>query len=125
MPPTEQEAICATQPLGRALRLLGDAWTLMIIHTLLTGARRFGGLLEALGNVSPKTLSHRLKMLEELGFVQRHAFLEIPPRVEYCLTEKGLALADIMKAIEQFGEHYLSDAHPASSDASAALPACE
>ncbi|HEY7349459.1 MAG TPA: helix-turn-helix domain-containing protein [Ktedonobacterales bacterium] len=121
-PPTEQAAICATQPLGRALRLLGDVWTLMIIHTLLGGTRRFGELLETLGNVSPKTLSHRLKMLEELGFVQRHAFLEIPPRVEYCLTEKGLALVDIMEAIKQFGERYLSDAPPAPLAASSALP---
>jgi DNA-binding HxlR family transcriptional regulator len=111
-PITEANAICATQPLGRALRLLGDAWTLMIIYTLLPGARRFGELLEALGNISPKTLSQRLKMLEELGFVQRHAFLEIPPRVEYCLTEKGLAMVDIMEAIKQFGEHYLADAEP-------------
>ena len=111
-PITEANAICATQPLGRALRLLGDAWTLMIIYTLLPGARRFGELLETLGNISPKTLSQRLKMLEELGFVKRHAFLEIPPRVEYCLTEKGLAMVDIMEAIKQFGEHYLANADP-------------
>jgi DNA-binding HxlR family transcriptional regulator len=127
MPPTDQEAICATQPLGRALRLLGDTWTLMIIYTLLTGTKRFGELLETLGNVSPKTLSHRLKMLEELRFVQRHAFLEIPPRVEYCLTEKGLALVDIMEAIKQFGERYLSDEAPTSpeAEASAAILPCD
>jgi DNA-binding HxlR family transcriptional regulator len=124
-PPTEQAATCATQPLGRALRLLGDVWNLMIIHTLLTGTRRFGELLEALGSVSPKTLSHRLKMLEELGFVQRHAFLEIPPRVEYCLTEKGLALADIMEAIEDFGKRYLADVEPAPPDPASAIPPCE
>ena len=64
----------------------------MIVYTLLTGTKRFGELLEAIGNVSPKTVSQRLKMLEELGFVQRHAFAEIPPRVEYCLTDTGLAL---------------------------------
>lgn len=124
-PSTEQAAICATQPLGRALRLLGDVWNLMIIYTLLTGTRRFGELLETLGNVSPKTLSHRLKMLEELGFVQRHAFLEIPPRVEYCLTEKGMALVDIMEAIKQFGERYLADAEPAPPDPASAIPPCE
>ncbi len=125
VPTTTQEAICATQPLGRALRLLGDVWNLMIIYTLLTGTKRFGELLEALGNVSPKTLSHRLKMLEELEFVQRHAFLEIPPRVEYCLTEKGLALVDIMEAIKQFGEHYLADVEPAPPDPASAIPPCE
>jgi DNA-binding HxlR family transcriptional regulator len=125
VPSPAQAAICATQPLGRALRLLGDTWTLMIIYTLLAGTRRFGGLLEALGNVSPKTLSHRLKMLEELGFVQRHAFLEIPPRVEYCLTEKGLAMVDIMEAIKQFGEHHLADVEPAPPDAESAIPPCD
>jgi len=106
---TEQKETCATHPVGRALRLLGDVSTLIIVYTLLKGTKRFGELLEALGNVSPKTLSQRLKMLEELGFVQRQAFLEIPPRVEYRLTEKGMALVDIMEAIKQFGERYLSD----------------
>ena len=104
-----QEETCATHPVGRALRLLGDVWTLMIVYTLLSGTKRFGELLEVLGNVSPKTLSQRLKMLEEIGFVQRQAFPEIPPRVEYRLTEKGLALIDIMEAIKLFGERYLSD----------------
>jgi DNA-binding HxlR family transcriptional regulator len=112
MQTTEQVETCATHPVGRALRLIGDVTTLIIVYTLLKGTRRFGELLEALGNVSPKTLSQRLKMLEELGFVQRQAFLEIPPRVEYSLTEKGLALVDIMEAIKLFGERYLSNVEP-------------
>src|SRR5579883_2465158 len=81
---TESPETCATQPLGRAMRLLG--------------------------NVSPRTVSQRLKMLEETGFVKRQAYPEIPPRVEYSLTEKGMALVDIMEAIKRFGEQYLSDA---------------
>ncbi len=76
-----------------------------------------------MGNVSPKTVSQRLKMLEEMGFVQRQAFLEIPPRVEYRLTEKGRALADIMEAIKQFGERYLSDVEPVPPGAPSA-PHC-
>jgi DNA-binding HxlR family transcriptional regulator len=114
---TEQLETCATHPVGRALRLLGDAWTLLIVYTLLSGTKRFGELLVALGNVSPKTVSQRLKMLEKIGFVQRQAFLEIPPRVEYRLTEKGLALVDIMEAIKQFGERYLSDVDSPTPDA--------
>ncbi len=121
----EQSETCATHPVGRALRLLGDVSTLLIIYTLLTGKRRFGELHEAMGNVSPKTVSQRLKMLEELGFVQRQAFLEIPPRVEYSLTEKGLALVDIMEAIKQFGQRYLSDVEPTLPDASSTPPSCE
>ena len=121
---TEQLETCATHPVGRALRLLGDVWTLLIVYTLLSGTKRFGELLEAMGNVSSKTLSQRLKMLEEIGFVQRQAFLEIPPRVEYRLTEKGLALVDIMEAIKQFGQRYLSEIEPPPTDASSAPPSC-
>ncbi len=114
---TEQSETCATHPIGRALRLLGDVWTLLIIYTLLHGPKRFGELLEAMGNVSPKTLSQRLKMLEKSMFVERRYFAEIPPRVEYRLTEKGLAFADIMEAIKQFGERYLSDVEPPPASA--------
>jgi len=119
---TEQLETCASHPVGRALRLLGDVCTLIIVYTLLTGPKRFGELLEAMSNVSSKTLSQRLKMLEQIGFVQRQAFLEIPPRVEYRLTEKGLALVDIMEAIKQFGQRYLSDVEPPALDASSVAP---
>ena len=96
--PVAPPATCEPHPMGRALRLLGDTWTLMIVHNLLGGTKRYGELLEALGNVSPKTVSQRLKLLEETGFVQRQAFAEIPPRVEYSLTAKGRALVDIMES---------------------------
>src|SRR2546425_12368477 len=122
---TEQPGACTTHPMGHALRLLGDKWTLMLVYTLLSGPRRFGELLEALGNVSPKTVSQRLKMLEESGFVQRQAFAEIPPRVEYCLTEKGLALVDILEAIKQFGERYLADSESGSSPSPSSPPCCQ
>lgn len=95
--------------LSRAMSLIGDIWTLMIVFNLLGGPRRFGELLEAMGSVSPKTVSQRLKMLEQKGFVERHAFAEIPPRVEYHLTERGRALIDVIEAIREFGERYLAD----------------
>ncbi len=101
--------------MGRAMSLIGDIWTLMIIHNLMSGPRRFGELLEAMGNVSPKTVSQRLKMLEQRGFVERRAFAEIPPRVEYHLLDKGRALVDVIEAIRQFGEHYLADEDDADS----------
>ena len=121
----EQSETCTTQPVGRAMRLLGDRWTLMLVYNLLNGPRRFGELLEALGNVSPKTVSQRLKMLEEIKFVERQAFAEIPPRVEYRLTEKGLALVDIIEAIRQFGERYLSDAEPKPICSTSEASACQ
>lgn len=122
---TEQTETCARQPVGRAMRLIGDMWTLMIVYNLLSGPKRFGELLETLGSVSPKTVSQRLKMLEESKFVERQAFAEIPPRVVYRLTEKGQALVDIMEAIRQFGERYLSDTEPAPSTSPSAPQACD
>lgn len=107
------------------MQLLGDVWTLKIIYTLLAGTRRFGEILETMGNVSPKTLSNRLKMLEEIHFVQRQAYAEIPPRVEYRLTERGLALANIMQAINDFGERYLSDVEPVPPQTSSDSSSCE
>lgn len=104
-------------PMQRAMSLLGDTWTLMIVYNLLNGPRRFGELRDTMGNVSPKTVSQRLKMLEEDGFVDRHAFAEIPPRVEYQLTGKGLALAGVLEAIRQFSERYLSDEGASTSSA--------
>lgn len=99
--------------MARALRLLGDKWTLLIVYNLVSGAKRFGELFEVLGNVSPKTLSQRLKMLEEVGIVQRQAYPEIPPRVEYRLTEKSAALLDVLEAIRAFGASCLADDPPA------------
>ena len=112
---SSQKADACPPQMHRAMNLIGDMWTLMIVYTLLSGQKRFGELLEAMGNVSPKTVSQRLKMLEEQGFVERHAFAEIPPRVEYHLTEKGRALADIIEAIKQFGDHYLSEDETSST----------
>lgn len=101
---------CAmSRTMSRTLHLIGDMWTLMIVYNLMNGTKRFGELLDALGNVSPKTLSQRLKMLESVKFVERKAYAEIPPRVEYHLTDKGYALVDIIKAMQQFGDQYLSD----------------
>ena len=98
-----------SRTMNRTLHLIGDMWTLMIVYNLMNGTKRFGELLDALGNVSPKTLSQRLKMLESVKFVERTAYAEIPPRVEYHLTDKGYALVDIIKAMQSFGDKYLAD----------------
>ncbi len=111
-------AACATTPMGSAIRLLGDPWILLIVITLLPGSRRFNEIRELTGNISPRTLSQRLKVLEEIQFVERRAFLEIPPRVEYCLTAKGQALGEVIGAIERFAQEHLSNSSslpPASS----------
>jgi len=95
--------------MGRAIRLIGDAWVLLIIINLLRGPKRFGELQVLMGHISSKTLTQRLRMLEELEFVQRQAFLEIPPRVEYRLTEKGQEFGEVIAAIELFAETNLSN----------------
>jgi len=100
---------CEETPLRRAIHLLGDTWVLLIVMNLLQGSMRFNALRTKLGHISSKTLSSRLKLLEELGFVQRLAFLEIPPRVEYHLTAQGRELGDVIAALEQFGNKHLSD----------------
>ena len=94
-------------PIARTADLLGDTWTLLIVRDLMGGAKRFGQLQESLGHVSPKTLSHRLKVLENADILIRTAFSEIPPRVEYSLTEKGEALSGIIQAMAAFGDRYL------------------
>jgi DNA-binding HxlR family transcriptional regulator len=106
--PTEMPEACATTPMGRAIRLIGDAWILLIIINLLRGPKRFNELRELMGHISSRTLTQRLRTLEELGFVQRRAFLEIPPRVEYHLTEKGQEFGEVIAAIEQFAQKNLS-----------------
>ena len=100
---------CPETPLDRAIHLLGDAWVLLIITNLLHGSMRFNILRAELNHISSKTLSSRLKLLESLGFVQRRAFLEIPPRVEYHITEKGQELGEVIEALEKFGNKHLAD----------------
>jgi DNA-binding HxlR family transcriptional regulator len=105
--PSAMPEACASTPMGRAIRLIGDPWVLLIIINLLRGPRRFGELQVFMGHISSKTLTQRLRALEELGFVQRKAFLEIPPRVEYHFTDRGQEFGEIIAAIEQFAEKNL------------------
>jgi DNA-binding HxlR family transcriptional regulator len=109
---TQQHKTCNTTPLNRAIMLLGDSWILLIVMNLLQGPMRFNTLRAALGHISSRTLSNRLKLLEALGFVQRLAFLEIPPRVEYHITEKGQELGEVIAVLERFGNNHLSNVSP-------------
>ncbi|MDT8717540.1 helix-turn-helix transcriptional regulator [Clostridium sp. 19966] len=87
-----------------ALDIIGSKWTFLIIRDLLIDGRlRFGDLLRSLEGVSPKTLSLRLKELEKYGLVNRIVYPEIPPRVEYELTEKGKKLEPIFIELKKWG----------------------
>ena len=86
-------------PVDRLLRVLGRRWAGQVIWHLLSGRKRHGELLAAVGGASPKTLTDRLRELEAEGFVRREAFAEVPPRVEYELTERGRSLTSVFDAM--------------------------
>jgi DNA-binding HxlR family transcriptional regulator len=92
-------------------------WTLQVIRDLSEGRSRFCELERSLAGISPRTLSLRLRALEEEGIVERHTFPEVPPRVEYSLTEKGRALLPIIEAMRAYGREWLDDedAEPVSA----------
>ena len=97
-------------PIERTATLIGDRWTPLIVRDLAPGCRRFSELQRSLSGISPKTLSDRLRRLEEAGVVTRACFAEMPPRVEYRLTEKGLALLGIIESMREFGITWLATA---------------
>ena len=90
-------------PVARAVAVLDGKWTMLVIRDLLDGTRRFGEQRRSLAGISPKTLTDRLRELEESGLVTRTMYAEIPPRVEYDLTERGRRLSPVLSALADFG----------------------
>ena len=87
--------------------IIGSKWTAVLVHDLSEGPRRFSELERSLPGISPRTLSERLRALEQEGIVVRRTYPESPPRVEYDLTEKGEALLPIIDAMRRFGHEWL------------------
>ncbi|MGL5065435.1 MAG: winged helix-turn-helix transcriptional regulator [Microcoleus sp.] len=101
---------CAdTYPIEFVLEVLANKWSVPIVRELFEGARRTHQLLEALPGISSKTLTARLRELEAHGLVTRAVYAEIPPRVEYSLTEKGRELQGPIAVLQQLGERWLVD----------------
>jgi DNA-binding HxlR family transcriptional regulator len=96
-------------PVARTAEIIGNKWTPLIVRDLAHGQKRFSELERSLHGISPKTLSERLKRLEESQVVDRHCFAEVPPRVEYTLTEKGHALLPVIDSMRAFGREWLAD----------------
>jgi DNA-binding HxlR family transcriptional regulator len=96
---------CAEEscPVARAVRVLDGKWTMLVIRDLLGGTRRFSELRASLAGISPKTLTDRLRDLEQNGLVERVTYAEIPPRVEYTLTKKGRTLEPVIGALADWG----------------------
>ena len=119
MLPTERvpsDAELGFCPIARAARLLGDTWTLLIIYQLAEGPRRFSDLEKATG-MSPRVLAGRLRELEGQAMLTRTQYPEIPPRVEYALTEKGSAALPALDVLRRFGAHWLNDSCSEALDA--------
>jgi DNA-binding HxlR family transcriptional regulator len=94
-------------PVCRTADLVCGKWTLLVIRDLADGRARFCELERSLEGISPRTLSLRLRALEEEGVVRRQTFPEVPPRVEYALTEKGRALVPLIESMRAFGAQWL------------------
>ena len=91
-------------PVERALAIVGAKWTLLILHNLMDGPRRFGELARLIPGSTPKILTARLRELEQLGLLTRTAYAEVPPRVEYRLTRQGRTLRPIIDSLERWGQ---------------------
>jgi DNA-binding HxlR family transcriptional regulator len=99
-------AVDETCPVCRTAEIVCGKWTLLLVRDLAEGCSRFCELERSLAGISPRTLSLRLRALEEEGIVERHTYPEVPPRVEYSLTDKGRALLPIVEGMRSYGTHW-------------------
>ena len=93
-------------PVETTLMLIGDKWKVLILRDLMPGTRRFGELKKSIGSVSQKVLTAQLRDMEAMGLVSRKVYAEVPPRVEYSLTDLGKSLKPILDAMWVWGEGY-------------------
>ena len=93
-------------PVETTLMLIGNKWKVLIVRDLLTGTKRFGELKKSIGKVSQKVLTTQLRDMEESGLISRKVYAEVPPRVEYSLTDLGKSLQPILNAMLQWGTEY-------------------
>ena len=93
-------------PVETTLSLIGDKWKVLILRDLMPGTKRFGELKKSVGNVSQKVLTAQLRAMEESGLVHREVYAEVPPKVEYSLTELGKSLKPILDSMWAWGEEY-------------------
>ena len=93
-------------PVETTLMLIGDKWKVLILRDLMDGTKRFGELKKSIGTVSQKVLTAQLRDMEEKGLLTRKVYAEVPPRVEYTLTETGYSLKPILDAMSAWGADY-------------------
>ena len=95
-------------PVETTLTLISDKWKVLILRDLLPGTKRFGELKKSIGSVSQKVLTAQLRQMEDSGLLLRTVYPEVPPRVEYTLTELGYSLKPVLDALQSWGEEYQS-----------------
>jgi DNA-binding HxlR family transcriptional regulator len=107
-------------PVGCCAEIISGKWTLLVIRDLADGSRRFCELERSLQGISPRTLSLRLRALEDQGIVRRRTYPEVPPRVEYALTKKGTALVPLIEDMRTYGRRWLTNGERQHETAAAA-----
>ena len=93
-------------PVEATLTLIGDRWKVLILRDLMEGTRRFGELKKSLGGITQKVLTANLRQMEDTGLLTRKVYAEVPPRVEYTLTDTGYSLRPVLDAIAAWGAEY-------------------
>ncbi len=93
-------------PVETTLMLISDRWKVLIIRDLLEGTKRFGELKRSLGTISQKVLTANLRAMEESGLLTRKVYAEVPPRVEYTLTDTGRSLKPVLDSMIEWGTRY-------------------
>ncbi len=93
-------------PVETTLMLIGDKWKVLILRDLRTGTKRFGELKRSIGGISQKVLTSNLRDMEDSGLLTREVFAEVPPRVEYTLTDLGKSMSPILDAMEDWGRNF-------------------
>ena len=93
-------------PVEITMGLIGDKWKVLIVRDLLTGTKRFGELKKSVTGITQKVLTNNLRQMEESGLVKRKVYAEVPPRVEYSLTETGWSLKPILDSMVEWGNEY-------------------
>jgi DNA-binding HxlR family transcriptional regulator len=107
----------STCPVCATADIICGKWTILVIRDLAEGRSRFCELERSLAGISPRTLSLRLRALEEQGIVERHTYPEVPPRVEYSLTPKGMAIVPLIEDMRRYGREWLGVDDAGVSDA--------
>lgn len=102
----EENKVLPACPVETTLTLISNRWKVLILRDLMTGTMRFGELKKSIGHVTQKVLTANLRDMEDKGLLTRKVYAEVPPRVEYTLTDLGRSLKPILDAMYKWGEEY-------------------